>query len=47
MMPQTLSQKILAQEASLEEVLPGQIVTVVRDFLLNHDDTVAISRELR
>ena len=46
-MPQTLGQQILAQKAGPEEVLPGQIVTVAHDLLLNHDDKVAISRKFR
>jgi len=45
MLPQTLSQKILAQKAGLEQVLPGQIVTVTPDLLLTHDNTAAISQK--
>jgi 3-isopropylmalate/(R)-2-methylmalate dehydratase large subunit len=41
-LPQTLSQKILAQKSGLEEVLPGQIVTVSPDLLLTHDNTAPI-----
>lgn len=44
-MPQTLSQKILARKAGLEEVLPGQIVTVTPDLVLTHDNTAAISQK--
>lgn len=46
-MPQTLSQKILAQKAGLNEVLPGQIVTVTPDRLLTHDNTAAISQKFK
>ncbi|KPL17878.1 MAG: 3-isopropylmalate dehydratase large subunit [candidate division Zixibacteria bacterium SM23_81] len=46
-MPQTLSQKILAQKAGLDEVLPGQIVTVTPDRLLTHDNTAAISQNFK
>jgi 3-isopropylmalate/(R)-2-methylmalate dehydratase large subunit len=35
----------LAQKAGLEEVLPGQIVTVTPDLLLTHDNTAAISQK--
>ncbi|MFC1683028.1 3-isopropylmalate dehydratase large subunit [Candidatus Zixiibacteriota bacterium] len=41
-MPQTISQKILARKAGLEEVSPGQIVTVSPDLLLTHDNTAPI-----
>jgi 3-isopropylmalate/(R)-2-methylmalate dehydratase large subunit len=44
-MPQTLSQKILARKAGLDEVRPGQIVTVTPDLLLTHDNTAAISEK--
>ena len=46
-MPQTLSQKILARKAGLDEVLPGQIVTVAPDRLLTHDNTAAISQKFK
>ncbi len=39
----TLSEKILARKAGLDEVRPGQIVTVTPDLLLTHDNTAAIS----
>ena len=41
--PQTISQKILARKAGLEEVSPGQIVTVSPDVILTHDNSAAIS----
>jgi 3-isopropylmalate/(R)-2-methylmalate dehydratase large subunit len=44
-MPETISQKILAQKAGLEQVLPGQIITVSPDLLLTHDNTAAISQK--
>jgi len=41
--PQTISQKILARNAGLEDVSPGQIVTVSPDVILTHDNSAAIS----
>jgi 3-isopropylmalate/(R)-2-methylmalate dehydratase large subunit len=41
--PQTISQKILAQKSGLEAVSPGQIVTVSPDAILTHDNSAAIS----
>ncbi|MBN1947457.1 MAG: 3-isopropylmalate dehydratase large subunit [Bradymonadales bacterium] len=41
-MGQTFAEKILAQKAGLESVVPGQIVTVRPDRLLTHDNTSAI-----
>jgi 3-isopropylmalate/(R)-2-methylmalate dehydratase large subunit len=41
--PQTISQKILARKAGLEDVTPGQIVTVSPDVILTHDNSAAIS----
>ena len=40
---QTISQKILARKAGLEDVSPGQIVTVSPDVILTHDNSAAIS----
>jgi len=41
----TFAQKVLARKAGLEQVLPGQIVTVRPDRLLTHDNTAAIARK--
>jgi 3-isopropylmalate/(R)-2-methylmalate dehydratase large subunit len=41
-MPETISQKILARKAGLDEVSPGQIVTVSPDVILTHDNSAAI-----
>jgi len=38
----TFAEKILARAAGLDEVVPGQIVTVAPDRLLTHDNTAAI-----
>ena len=46
-MGQTFAQKILARKAGLEEVEPGQIVTVQPDKLLTHDNTAAIAKIFR
>jgi 3-isopropylmalate/(R)-2-methylmalate dehydratase large subunit len=46
-MAKTFAEKILAQKAGLEEVVPGQIVTVQPDKLLTHDNTSAIARTFR
>ena len=40
----TFAEKVLAQKAGLERVVPGQIVTVKPDRLLTHDNTSAISK---
>jgi 3-isopropylmalate/(R)-2-methylmalate dehydratase large subunit len=44
-MPQTISQKILANKAGIEEVSPGQVVTVTPDILLTHDNSAPISQK--
>ena len=46
-MGQTFAQKILARKSGLEEVEPGQIVTVQPDKLLTHDNTAAIAKIFR
>ena len=46
-MGQTLAQKILAQKAGLEQVEPGQILTIQPDKLLTHDNTAAIAKIFR
>ena len=39
----TFAEKLLAQKAGRDRVLPGEIVTVCPDKLLTHDNTAAIS----
>lgn len=46
-MGQTFAEKILAQKAGLDTVVPGQIVEVTPDVALSHDNTAAIARTLR
>lgn len=46
-MGQTFAEKILAQKSGLEHVEPGQIVTVLPDKLLTHDNTAAIAKIFR
>ena len=46
-MGQTFAEKILAGKAGLDEVEPGQIVTVPPDKLLTHDNTAAIAKIFR
>lgn len=46
-MGKTFAEKILALKAGLEEVVPGQIVTVRPDRLLTHDNTSAIAKTFR
>ena len=46
-MGKTFAEKILAQKAGLEAVVPGQIVTVQPDRLLTHDNTSAIAKTFR
>jgi 3-isopropylmalate/(R)-2-methylmalate dehydratase large subunit len=46
-MGQTFAQKILARKAGLDQVEPGQIVTVAPDKLLTHDNTAAIAKIFR
>ncbi len=46
-MGKTFAEKILALKAGLDEVVPGQIVTVRPDKLLTHDNTSAIAKTLR
>ena len=41
-MGETFAQKVLARKAGLENVVPGQIVTLSPDHLLTHDNTAAI-----
>jgi 3-isopropylmalate/(R)-2-methylmalate dehydratase large subunit len=43
-MGKTFSEKILAQKAGLDEVVPGQIVEVAPDVAMSHDNTAAISK---
>jgi 3-isopropylmalate/(R)-2-methylmalate dehydratase large subunit len=42
-MSSTFAEKILAQKAGLEKVVPGQIVEITPDVVLTHDNTAAIS----
>lgn len=46
-MGQTFAEKSLARKAGLEQVEPGQIVTVQPDKLLTHDNTAAIAKVFR
>ena len=46
-MAKTFAEKILALKAGLDEVVPGQIVTVHPDRLLTHDNTSAIAKTFR
>ncbi len=41
-MGKTFAEKLLAKKAGLNEVVPGQIVTVKPEHLLTHDNTAAI-----
>ena len=41
-MKKTFAEKLLAKKAGLNEVVPGQIVTVKPEHLLTHDNTAAI-----
>ncbi len=41
-MGKTFTEKLLAKKAGLDEVIPGQIVTVRPEHLLTHDNTAAI-----
>ena len=41
----TFAEKVLARKASLDSVIPGQIITVRPDRLLTHDNTAAIARQ--
>ena len=41
-MGKTFAEKLLAKKAGLEQVVPGQIVTVKPEHLLTHDNTAAI-----
>ncbi len=41
-MGETFAQKVLANKAGLDHVVPGQIVTLSPDRLLTHDNTAAI-----
>jgi 3-isopropylmalate/(R)-2-methylmalate dehydratase large subunit len=43
----TFAEKALARKAGLEQVEPGQIVTVQPDKLLTHDNTAAIAKIFR
>ena len=43
-MPHTFVEKILAQNAGLPDVTPGQIITATPDVALSHDNTAAISK---
>ncbi|HUT02678.1 MAG TPA: 3-isopropylmalate dehydratase large subunit [bacterium] len=42
-MAMTFSEKVLARKAGLEQVSPGQIVTLTPDLLMSHDNAAAIS----
>ncbi len=44
-MGQTIAQKIIAQHSGNQTVEVGQIVTVIPDFVLSHDNTAAISNK--
>jgi 3-isopropylmalate/(R)-2-methylmalate dehydratase large subunit len=46
-MGQTFAEKALARKAGLEQVEPGQILTVQPDKLLTHDNTAAIAKIFR
>ncbi len=46
-MGMTFAEKVLAQKAGLDSVVPGQIVNVRPDVLLTHDNTAAIARHFR
>jgi 3-isopropylmalate/(R)-2-methylmalate dehydratase large subunit len=46
-MGQTFAEKMLARKAGLEQVEPGQIVTVQPEKLLTHDNTAAIAKIFR
>ncbi len=46
-MGHTFAEKVLARKAGLENVVPGQIVTVRPDKLLTHDNTSDIVRKFR
>jgi 3-isopropylmalate/(R)-2-methylmalate dehydratase large subunit len=46
-MDMTFAEKILAKYAKLNEVVPGQIVTVKPDHLLTHDNTAAIIQKIK
>ncbi|MGQ9599579.1 MAG: 3-isopropylmalate dehydratase large subunit [Anaerolineae bacterium] len=46
-MGKTFAEKILAIKAGLDQVVPGQIVTVQPDKLLTHDNTSAIAKTFR
>ncbi len=41
-MGETFAQKVLAKKAGMDQVVPGQIVTLSPDHLLTHDNTAAI-----
>ncbi len=46
-MGHTFTEKVLARKAGLDEVVPGQIVTVRPDRLLTHDNTADIAQKFR
>lgn len=46
-MGKTFAEKILAQKAGVEDVVPGQIVSVRPDKLLTHDNTSSIAKTFR
>jgi homoaconitate hydratase family protein len=46
-MDHTFAEKILAQKAGLNSVVPGQIVEVAPDVALSHDNTAAIASTFR
>ncbi|HXV42339.1 MAG TPA: aconitase family protein, partial [Anaerolineae bacterium] len=43
-MGHTFAEKILAKNAGLPEVMPGQVIDVTPDIALSHDNTAAISK---
>jgi len=46
-MGSTIAQKVLAKRSGIEEVVPGQIVTVRPDHLLMHDNASAIFEKVK
>lgn len=44
LMPKTFSEKILAKYSGKSEVVPGEIVEVIPDVAMSHDNTAAISK---
>jgi 3-isopropylmalate/(R)-2-methylmalate dehydratase large subunit len=46
-MPHTFVEKILAKNAGLAEVAPGQVITATPDVALSHDNSAAIAKIFR